>query len=171
MQFAPPTTRARHYRWLVDRDAIARGQRRRQADEALEFERDRMAMLEGQIEEFVTELIGARIDDEAFATMAPEDVETVRAVLDPRPEYELDDEWLEPEGETAEDDPAPEAEGPETEIEAEISRLESEIAVSRQRQQALERYIEAVTNPSNDGPVKGSETERLPQGAPPRLPD
>ena len=152
MQFTPPTARARHYRWLVDRDAIARGQRRRQAGEALEFERDRMAMLEGQIEEFVTELIGTRIDDEAFATMPPEDVETVRAVLNPRPEHELDDEWLEAEGGTAEDDPAPEAEDdpapeaedPEAEIEAEISRLESEIAVSRQRQQALERYIEAL---------------------------
>jgi len=148
MQFAPPTARARNYRWLVDRDAIARGQRRRQANEALEFERDRMAMLEGQIEEFVTELIGTRIDDEAFATMPPEDVETVRAVLDPRPEYELDDEWLEAEGETAEDDLAPEAEDSEEdsegEIEAEISRLESEIAVSRQRQQALERYLEAL---------------------------
>jgi hypothetical protein len=128
----------------VDRDAIARAQRRRQAEDALEVERDRMAMLEAQIEEFVTELIGTRIDDEAFATMPPEDVETVRAVLDPRPEYELDDEWLEPEGETAEDDPAPEAEDPEAEIEAEITRLESEIAVSRQRQQALERYIEAL---------------------------
>lgn len=148
MQFPPPTARARHYRWLVDRDAIARGQRRRQAEEALEFERDRMAMLEGQVEEFVTELIGARIDDEAFATMPPEDVETVRAVLDPRPEYEFDDEWPEAEGETAEDDPAPETEDPEedpeAEIEAEISRLESEIAVSRRRQQALERYIAAL---------------------------
>jgi hypothetical protein len=155
----------------VDRDAIARGHRRRQAEEALEFERDRMALLEGQVEELVTELIGTRIDDEAFATMPPEDVETVRAVLDPRPVYELDDEWLEAEDETSEDDPAPEAEDPEAETEAEILRLESEIAVSRQRQQALERYIEAVTNPGNDGPVKGSETERPPQGAPPRLPD
>jgi hypothetical protein len=122
----------------MDRDAIARGQRRRQAEEALEVERDRTAMLEGQIEEFVAELIGSRIDDEAFATMPPGDVETVRALLDPQPEYELDDEWPAGEDETAEhetaaDDPA-----------AELSRLESEIAISRQRQQALERYIEAL---------------------------
>ena len=130
----------------MDREAIARAQRRRQADEALEVERDRMAMLEGQIEEFVTELIGARIDDEAFATMAPEDVATVRAVLDPQAEYELDDEWPAAEDETAEDDPAPEPEpeDPTAEIEAEISRLESEIAISRQRQQALEHYREAL---------------------------
>jgi hypothetical protein len=132
----------------VDREAIARAQRRRQADEALEVERDRMALLEGQIEELVTELIGARIDDETFATMSPEDVETVRAVLNP-PEYELDDEWPAAEDETAEDDPAPEPEpeDPTAEIEAEISRLESEIAISRQRQHALERYREALDTP------------------------
>jgi hypothetical protein len=129
----------------VDRDAIARGQRRRQAEEALEFERDRMAMLEGQIEDFVTELIGTRIDDEAFATMPPEDVETVRAVLDPRPEYEVDEEWLEPEGEEmVEDEPVDEPDDPEAEVEEEFARLEAEFAVSRQRQQALERYIEAL---------------------------
>jgi hypothetical protein len=132
----------------VDREAIARGQRRRQAEEALEVERDRMAMLEGQIEECVAELIGTRIDDEAFATMAPEEVETVRAVLDPQSEFELDEEWGE--DETAADEPS--VEGVEVEealdsaaeIEAEISRLESEIAISRQRQQALERYLEAL---------------------------
>jgi hypothetical protein len=129
----------------VDRDAIARGQRRRQAEEALEVERDRMAMLEGQIEEYVTELTGTRIDDEAFASMQPEDVETVRALMDPQPEYELDEEWPADEDEPAEDDAAPEEEeDPTAEIEAEISRLESEIAASRQRQQALERYVEAL---------------------------
>ena len=127
----------------MDRAAIARAQRRREDDEALEVERDRMALLEGQIEELVTELIGARIDDETFATMSPEDVETVRALLNP-PEYELDDEWPAEQGEEiAEEDPAPE-EDPAAELEVEISRLESEIAVSRQRQQALERYLEAL---------------------------
>jgi hypothetical protein len=136
----------------VDREAIARGQRRRQAIEALEFERDRMAILEGQIEELVVELIGTRIDDEAFATMAPEDVATVRAILDPQAEYEVDDEWPADEDETAEDetaedDPGAEPEDPAAEIEAEISRLESEIAISRERQQALERYIEALGTP------------------------
>jgi hypothetical protein len=133
----------------VDRDAIARGQRRRQAEEALEVERDRMAMLEGQIEELVVELVGARIDEEAFAAMAPEDVETVRAVLDPRPEYELDDDSPEAEDETTEGEavenlPVPELEDPTAEIEAEIERLQSEIAIGRQRRQALERYLEAL---------------------------
>lgn len=133
----------------MDRDAIARGQRRRQAEEALEGERDRMVILEEQIEDLVTELLGSRIDDEAFAAMPPEDAETVRALLDPQPEYELDEEWPEGGDETAEEDPAPEPEpeDPTEEIEAEISRLESEIAISRQRQQALERYLEALGMP------------------------
>jgi hypothetical protein len=132
----------------MDRDAIARGQRRRQAGEALDAERDRMAMLEGQIEECVAELLGSRIDEEAFATMPPEDMETVRALLDPQPEYELDDEWRADDDETAEDDPAPEPEDAAAEIEEEISRLESEITISRQRQQALERYLEALDGAS-----------------------
>jgi hypothetical protein len=127
----------------MDRDAIARGQRRRQAEEALEVERDRMAMLEGQIEEFVAELVGSRIDEEAFAAMPPEDVETVRALLGPGPEFEVEVEG--DEDETAEAEPASELdEDPAAEIEEEISRLESEIAISRQRQQALERYLEAL---------------------------
>jgi hypothetical protein len=80
--------------------------------------------------------------------MTPEDVKTVRAVLDPQSEFELDEEWRE--DETAEDEPTvegvevEEALAPEAEIEAEISRLEAEIAVSRQRQQALERFLEAL---------------------------
>jgi hypothetical protein len=133
----------------MDRDSIARGQRRRQAQEALEVERDRMAMLEGQIEEFVAELNGSRIDDEAFAAMQPEDVETVRALLDPQADFEVDDEWPDDEDEAAESYPEPEPEeDTAAEIEAEISRLESEIAISRRRQQALERYLEALDVPS-----------------------
>lgn len=139
----------------MDRDAIARGQRRRQAEEALEVERDRMTMLEGQIEELVAELLGTRVDDVAFAAMQPEDVETVRSIFDPQSELELEDdesehevngEWLPDEDDAVADEPSPEAEeeDPTAEIEAEISRLEAEIADSRQRQQALERYLEAL---------------------------
>ena len=128
----------------MDRDAIARAQRRRQAEEALEVERDRTAMLEGQIEDLVTELLGARVDEEAFATMSPEDVATVRAVLDPQSDYELGEEWPVAEDETAEGEPEPEPEDTTAELEAEIARLESEIAISRQRRQALERYRDAL---------------------------
>jgi predicted nucleic acid-binding Zn-ribbon protein len=131
----------------VDRDAIARAQRRRQAEEALEAERDRMEMLASQVEELVAELLGARIDDEVFARMAPEDAATVRELLGTPPDFEVDEEWAEDESageESAADDEPAEAEDPAAEIEAEISRLESEIAISRQRQQALERYLAAL---------------------------
>jgi hypothetical protein len=126
----------------VGREEIARGQRRRQAEEALEVERDRMAILEGQIEDFVTELVGARVDEATFAAMTPEDVETVRAILEPPADFEVGEEWL-AEDETAEDEPTPE-EDPAAEIEAEIARLQEEIADSRRRQEALERYLEAL---------------------------
>ena len=134
----------------VDRDAIARAQRRRQAEEALEVERDRMAMLEGQIEDMVTELLGAGIDEAAFAAMTPEEVEAVRELLDPPSDFDFDDDEPEEESdegwdETPGAEPAAEPEeDPAAETEAEISRLEAEIAISRQRQQALERYIEAL---------------------------
>ena len=136
----------------MDRDAIARGQRRRQAQEALEVERDRAAMLEREIEDLVTELHGARIDEEAFAAMQPEDVDTVRAIFDPQSELGLDadaehesgDEWAVDEDEPAEAGPSTDEEDPAAEVEAEIARLESELATSRQHQQALERYLDAL---------------------------
>lgn len=123
----------------MDRDAIARAQRRRQAQEALEFELDRARSLEGQIEEIVAELEGPRIDEEAFAKMAPEDAEAVRAVLQP-------DSGPEPEGEWFELDEVPEIEAVETreESEEEIRRLQEEIAASRRCQEVLEGYIEAL---------------------------
>src|SRR5438128_1534649 len=83
----------------VDRDAIAREQRRRQAQEALEFERDRASSLEEQVEAIVAELEGPRIDEETLATMAPEDVEVVRAALLLDGDREgSEDEWPEIEG-------------------------------------------------------------------------
>ena len=60
---------------------IARSQRRRQALEALEYERDREAALRGQLEETATELEGPSVDEETFAGMNPEDVAIVRETL------------------------------------------------------------------------------------------
>jgi hypothetical protein len=128
----------------VDREAIARAQRRQQARDALEFERERAAGLQEQIDALIVELEGSRVDEEAFAAMSPEDAELARSILAPAEEPADDaddDQWL------IFGDDAPEAEeeaDPRTEAEEEIARLEGEIAESRRRQEALERYIEAL---------------------------
>jgi hypothetical protein len=131
----------------VDREAIARAQRREQASEALDFERERAAGLQEQIDSLVVELEGPRVDEEAFAAMSPEDAELARSILAPaeEPADEADeDEWLI----FGDDAPGAEEEAdPRAEAEEEIVRLEGEIAESRRRQDALERYIEALDGP------------------------
>ena len=124
----------------MDVEAIVRAQRRRLAQEALEFERDREAVLKEQLEAVVADVEGPRIDEEAFARMAPEDAELVRAILasgleGEDPDLDTEDEWYDI-GETDE----PEAES----FEDEVRRLEEEIAESRRLQQALTSYLDAV---------------------------
>jgi hypothetical protein len=121
----------------VDREAIARGERRRRIEEALDEERGREEALVERLQEVVTEGEGNRIDEEAFARMDPEDVALVREVLE---EPSLFDE-----GEEDADFLALERdEKDEAEVEAEIARLQAEIAASRRRRLAYERYLEAL---------------------------
>jgi hypothetical protein len=124
----------------VDVEAVARTQRRRQAQEALEFEREREAVLQEQLEAVVGEVEGPRIDEEAFARMPPEDAELARHVLTSGldgedPDLDPEDEWYDV-GETDE----PEAES----YEDEFRRLQEEIAESRRLQQALQSYLDAL---------------------------
>jgi hypothetical protein len=131
----------------VDREAIAREQRRRQASDALEFERERAAGLEEQLGILIAELEGPRVDEEAFAQMAPEDVELARSVIAPGEEAvdESDeDAWLifGDEGPESEEEP-----DPREQTEDEIARLQEELEDSRRRRQALERYIDALGAP------------------------
>jgi hypothetical protein len=133
----------------VDLREIARGRRRRQGLEALEFERDREAALHVQLEETITELEGASVDNETFARMAPDDVDIVRQTLfdmgdafEPGVDGEADEDWL---GEFMQ------GESPEVDREErleEVARLEEEIEESKRRQQALERYLAALTESS-----------------------
>jgi hypothetical protein len=126
---------------------IARSQRRRQALEALEFERDREAALRGQLEETATELEGPKVDEETFAAMDAEDVEIVRqTLLDASHSFDetFDDEdgedWLHEfrvDGMSGEEE--------REERLGEVARLEDEIKDSRRRQQALQRYVEALS--------------------------
>jgi hypothetical protein len=124
----------------VDRDAIARGRRREQALEALEFERDREQALVYQIGSVVLEEEGRRVDEEAFGRMAPADVAIVRELLGdgwaPADDEDAGDEdaglWLDDDGEPADDE------------EDEVARLEAELERCRVRQRALERYLDAL---------------------------
>jgi len=107
------------------------------------MERGREAALLEQLEETVAELEGPRIDEEAFASMPPEDADVVRTVLaghypgDENRDEEPDEDWLEP-------DPGPDPEAERQELLAEIARLEEEIARSRRRRDAFERYVDAL---------------------------
>jgi hypothetical protein len=125
----------------MDVEAIARAQRRRQAQEALEFERDREAALEEQLEAVVAEVEGPRIDEEAFARMPSEDAELAREILASGSDGEdpdldpLDEEWL-VEGDTADEE--------SESFEDEVSRLQDEIAQSRRLQHALKSYLNVL---------------------------
>ena len=125
----------------MDSEAIARNQRRRLIGEAVELEQGTEAALLEQLEETVAELEGPRIDEEAFARMTPEDADVVRTVLGGQSpgeailEEEPVEDWLAPEAD-------PEAENQE--LLAEIARLEEEIARSRRRREAFERYVDAL---------------------------
>jgi hypothetical protein len=125
----------------VDRAEMARSQRRRLIGEAVELEQRTEAALQEQLEDVVAELAGPGIDEEAFAHMTPEDAGVVRSVLagqTPGEEIlheEPAEDWLAPTSE-------PEDES--RELLAEITRLEEEIARSRCRRDAFERYVDAL---------------------------
>ena len=121
---------------------MARAERRRQAADELEFERDRETALREQIARIAVELAGPRLDEEVFGRLAPEDVELVRPALQGGPAIEgIEDdeaEWIDSE------EPWRDEQAELEELEAEIVRLEGEIAASTRRQQAFERYLEAL---------------------------
>lgn len=128
---------------------IARSQRRRQALEALEFERGREAVLREQLEETITELEGPSVDEETFAEMDPEDVAIVRQTLLDAGEAS-EEGFIEGEGEDWLEEFRIDGESPEEVREerlGEVARLDDEIKGSRRRQQALERYVEALAAP------------------------
>jgi hypothetical protein len=128
----------------VDRDAIARRRRRSQALEVLEFERERERALADQLESIVAEEEGRRVDEEAFARMAPEDVAIVRELLGDGWEFEEDEEEDELGGDVGfllddEDGELEEEEGAD-----EVARLQGLLESCRTSQRALERFIEAL---------------------------
>jgi hypothetical protein len=115
----------------VDAEALTRAQRRREALAALEFEDEREASLRGQLEAIVTEMHRSQIDEEVFARMAPEDVELARGIFESGLESS-EEEFI------VEDEPLADD---REDREAELVRLEREIADSGRRQQALQHYL------------------------------
>jgi hypothetical protein len=125
------------YLGAMDREAIARAERRRQALEALAFERERAAALRERLDAIVAEIDGPAVDAAAFARMTPEEIEVVRPAVQ------------EAEAEPAVDDPEAEAERAAqlAWLEEEIVRLGEEIDSSAARQGAFERYLDALGGP------------------------
>jgi hypothetical protein len=122
----------------VDRDAMARKQRRRQVGEALDDERGREAALAEQLEDVIAEAHGPRIDERVFERLDAEDMTLLREVL---PTTSPGDE----EEDESADDVEAEGEGPEaTGVDSEVARLQDEIADSRRRQLAYRRYLDAL---------------------------
>ena len=119
----------------MDRESIARDGRRRQALEALEFERARASALRERLEAIVVELHGAAVDEAVFARMTPEDVMLVRPALqaeEPEPAESLED--------VLEDTASEQAAW----LEEEIVRLQGELASSSRREEAFERYLDEL---------------------------
>jgi hypothetical protein len=135
-----PRRAGRDYPPAVDREAMARAARRRQAQDALTFEREREAMLIEQLEDVLGESDGSRVDEAAFAAMEPEAVSLVRALLDSG-EPEVEDEF----GNVVFDEPD---EADEAVLrEQELTRLEEVLEECRRKQRALEQYLAALDMP------------------------
>jgi hypothetical protein len=128
---------AADYRAGVDREAIARRQRRRQVEDALDEERGREAALAERLDEVVAEQEGPRIDEHVFARMDPADAELVREVLAEHTPF--DEEEGDPDYFGAEEDELERAG-----VDDEIARLHGEVADSQRRQLAFRRYLDAL---------------------------
>ncbi|HEX3454299.1 MAG TPA: hypothetical protein VHS03_06715 [Gaiellaceae bacterium] len=130
----------------MDREAIARQARRQQVADALEFERDREKAIQDQIAIAIAEVDGPRIDTDVFARMSPDDVELVRAELNPLPYAAEDGPEFERDAFVDFDD-VEQGDDPHAE---ELARLNEELALSRRRKQAFEAYLAALDGPGAD---------------------
>jgi hypothetical protein len=142
----------------MDRDAAVRASRRRQALDALAFEREREALLADQVQDVLAERDGPRVDAAVFARMSEDETALVRAALgdDAFPEDDEEDppeddddfgfspDFEDGDADRGEDDGEDDGDG----VEEEIARLEAEIESSRRIQAALERYVELLSEPA-----------------------
>lgn len=112
---------------------MTRNQRRRQVEEALDDERGRESALAERLEEVVAEAEGPRIDEQVFQRLEGEDAALVREALQLEHGVDVQD-----------NDAGDEATDEAGWTEEEIARLQEELADSRRRQLALERYLDAL---------------------------
>jgi hypothetical protein len=124
----------------VDREAITRGVRRQQVEEALEFEREREETLEQQLAFAIAEVEGPRIDAAIFASLSPEAAKIVGDELNPLP-FDADEEpdFFERDDLIDFDD-----EGPVDPHAEEVARLNDELGRCRRRQDAFRAYLAAL---------------------------
>lgn len=134
---------AAEYDCGVDGRAMALNQRRRTIEEAIEFERGREGVLLEQLEAMFAELEGPGLDEEALARLAPADADLVRAVLRVHEEDDEIAEDIEADEDLLEVD-VPDPASDRDELLDEIARLQDEIALSRRRRDAYERYVQAL---------------------------
>lgn len=120
----------------MDREQIAREVRRRQAQEVLDFEREREQAIKEQIELVIAETHGGRVDAAAFGRMSAEDAEIVRTELTP---VALDDR-----GSFFERDDVILLDDEVDQHAEELARLNDELDDCRRRQRAFEAYLEAL---------------------------
>jgi hypothetical protein len=135
------------YGGVVDRDALVRRVRRRQALDALAFERDRAALLTEQLEETVASVEGARVDAAVYAQLSPDDVQLIRAALRDSDYEEAvfdDDADAEASPDDADAEASPDDSDDAQENEEEILRLQGELDVSGRLQAAFERYLDVL---------------------------
>jgi hypothetical protein len=137
----------------VDREALVRAVRRRQALDALAFERDRAVLLVEQIEETVASIDGSEVDAAIYAHLSSDDVRLVRAAL-----RDVDDEGA-TDGESLADSEDVDASREHEEDEEEIGRLQGELALSEHVQAALERYLDLLGPPSHELDLVNSELD------------
>jgi hypothetical protein len=129
----------------MDRDARVRAARRRQALDALDFERQREQMLVEQLEDVLAEADGAALDTAVFARMGDEDASRVRAAFgNVEPSLDPDDELDDVGGGDLEDETG-------DDVLEEAARLQDEIESSRRTQTALAQYLDLLAEPTPSG--------------------
>ena len=135
----------------MDRRAITVAVRRKQVEDLLEYEHERELTLLDQINSVVAEDEGPSVDAAAFEQMTAEQVEIVKRELNPASIYEdepmgedVDDFFGWDRDDIAEDEDPWVFDEPVDATAEELARLNEELESCRQKQAALQAYLDAL---------------------------